>query len=71
MIHAHQQKDGSFIVIMDAVDHVAISRLADSYSISNEDMLIGLVNKGIDVIGKQVQQSTEHDKHEDGYNGTD
>ncbi|KKN09376.1 hypothetical protein LCGC14_1047270 [marine sediment metagenome] len=71
MITVGQTPEGHVIITMDVPDRIAIRNLALAYAIPFDVMLVGCINKGIDVIGKQVQHSKEHNKHEDGYNGTD
>lgn len=56
MIKAHQQPDASFIVAMDAVDQIVLSKLADAYRLSNDDMLVACINKGIDLIRGQAKR---------------
>ncbi len=62
MITAKMQADGSFIVGLDAVEKITIRRLSDAYGINYADMLIGCINKGIDVIGKQVKDADDNDR---------
>jgi len=61
MIKAKRNRDGSYTVTMDAVEHIVIARLAKDYSISRADMLVGIINKGIDMIKtRPVPPDDEH-----------
>ena len=57
MIHAHQEPNASFIVVLDAVEQIALSKLGDAYCLSNDDMLVACINKGIDIIGGQARRA--------------
>ena len=66
MITAVQTPEGHYIVTMDKADRRAIHKLADAYSISFVAMLVGCINKGIDVIGSHVNTGEEQDRKPDG-----
>ena len=62
MITAKQGADGVVTLTLDIPDRIAIRKLAGAYAIPFDAMLVGCINKGIDVIGEQVKQTDEHDK---------
>jgi len=62
MITAKQGADGVVTLTLDIPDRIAIRKLAGAYAIPFDAMLVGCINKGIDVIGKQVSQGEEHDR---------
>ncbi len=64
-------RNGKWEITFITVEQITLRRLAHAYAITDEAMVVCCFNKGLDVIGKQVQQTDEHKKHEDGYNGTD
>ncbi len=41
---------------LDKADVTVVRRLADAYVIPSDDMLVACINKGIEVISKQVQE---------------
>jgi len=55
MITVTQGTFGVFGVKMDTPDVKAIRKLARAYAIPLDAMLIGCINKGIEVIAKQVK----------------
>lgn len=59
MIYAHQQKDGSIVVVLDAPEQIVVSKLADAYCLSGENMLIAIINRGMDSIGKSVTKAAD------------
>ena len=61
MIKATQGKDGVVTLTLDIPDRIAIRKLAGAYAIPFDAMLVGCINKGIDVIGQQVKQADDHD----------
>ena len=71
MITAHQRLDGTVSLELDAADQAIINKLARAYVIPYKDMIIACLNKGIDVIGEQVQKNRPTDEQvEDGsYHG--
>jgi len=64
MISAVHISGLAYAVNLDVPDSKAIRKLADAYGIPFEAMLIGCINKGIDVIGKQVQDNESRDTTE-------
>ncbi len=54
-----------FDLHFDKPDITAIRKLADAYGIPSDDMIVGCINKGIEVIGKQVKDN-ETDNRYDG-----
>lgn len=57
MIIAHQRLDGTVSIELDKPDQAVINKLARAYVIPYKDMLVACINKGIDVIGKQVSDT--------------
>ncbi|KKL61778.1 hypothetical protein LCGC14_2191930, partial [marine sediment metagenome] len=56
---------------MDVADSRVIRKLADEYGITCEAMLVGCINKGINVICKQITDNearakTKSDEHQQG-----
>ena len=49
----------TYRVKMDRVEHNVIHKLAIAYGITFNAMLVGCINKGIDVIGKQIKDNDE------------
>lgn len=45
----------TYSVNMDKADWKAVDDLAKAYAITHKAMLVSCINKGIDVIGKQVK----------------
>jgi len=62
MITAHQRLDGTVTLELDAADQAIINKLARAYVIPYKDMIIACLNKGIDVIGEQVQKNRPTDE---------
>jgi len=62
MITATQGADGVVTLKLDIPDRIAIRKLAGAYAIPFDAMLVGCINKGIDVIGKQVSDKETSDK---------
>lgn len=52
----------SFAVNFDKPDIAAIRKLADAYVIPSDDMIVACINKGIDVIGKQIQDNKKQEQ---------
>jgi len=63
MITAVHISGFAYSVNMDTADWKAINNLAKSYGITFDAMLVGCINKGIDVIGEQVA-ATARKKHD-------
>jgi len=57
MITAKQGTFGVYTIKMDVPDVTAIRKLAKAYAIPFDAMLVGCINKGIDVIGEQVSDT--------------
>ncbi len=47
---------------LDKADVTVVRRLADAYVIPSDDMLVACINKGIEVISKQVQETDRQKK---------
>jgi len=62
MIKAVQGADGVVTLTLDIPDRIAIRKLAGAYAIPFDAMLVGCINKGIDVIGKQISDNETADK---------
>ncbi len=58
MITAKHIAAYTYAVSLDVADWKAVHNLAKAYGIPFDAMLLGCLNKGIDVIGKQVTKST-------------
>ncbi len=69
MITAHQRLDGTVSLELDEADQAIINKLARAYAITYKAMLVACINKGIQIIGKQVDRADEIKQHEDGYDG--
>jgi len=57
MITAHQQLNGTVVLELDEADQAIINKLARAYVIPYKAMIVACINKGIDVIGKQIQDT--------------
>ncbi len=62
MITIKRKIGDDFEIHFDKVEIILMRKLANMYFISTEDMIIACINKGMDVIGKPIKQSNEHDK---------
>lgn len=60
MIMVKQISEYEYALHMDVPDVKAVRKLADAYGIPFKDMIIGCLNKGIYVIGKQVSDADAH-----------
>ncbi len=52
----------AFMVSLDKPDFKAIRKLSEAYGIPFGAMLVGCINRGIDVIGKQVQDTEKQEQ---------
>jgi len=64
MITVKQTGDNKYEIVMDEADVAAIGKLSRAYGLHWTAMLICCVNKGIVVIGKQVE-AADKPKHDD------
>lgn len=71
MIQVQRHVLGYYVVTMDKPDYKSIRRLADAYGIPFNPMLVGCINKGIDVISKQVAAINRHDGSTDDHSQDD
>jgi len=66
MITATLLTVNSYAIKLDSADRKAVRDLAGSYAITFDAMLVACLNKGIDVIGKQVKDVDGQPKGRDG-----
>ena len=64
MIFIQRHVLGHYVVTLDEPEFKAIRNLADKYGMPFNDMLVGCINKGIDVIGKQVKVAEKRKQDE-------
>ena len=59
MIKVIQVSGYGWTVILDRSDIIVLRKLADAYGISSDAMIVACMNKGIEVIIKQVQHTAK------------
>jgi len=62
MIKADRQRDGSFLVSLDAVDYHVLERIQTEYSMTYDQCLIWCINKGFDRFSEIQREVGKHDK---------
>ncbi len=64
-------QNGGYRIAFTKVEQSLIRRLAVAYSIPFKAMVIACMNKGMDVIGKQVKDTDRHDGSTDDHSQDD
>jgi len=62
MIQAKEIKPGEYMVTLDKPETHILRAIAGAYSFTDVTALKAVINRGMDSIGKQVQQVDGHDK---------
>ncbi len=62
MITVKHNKEGEYVVSMDTLERNRLNRFAMRFAISAKDMLVALINKGMDTVEKQSGETRDLDK---------
>lgn len=66
MIQVEFRQEGSYRVQMDTPERNVLRAIAFSFSISQEDAVVAILNRGMDSIGKQIKDTAFKDEESHG-----